>query len=58
VQPKEEEILSGAYPVSRLLYFYLKERPQGMMKEFIDWVISQNGQAVVTQVGYLPTKKF
>jgi phosphate transport system substrate-binding protein len=58
VLPKEEEILSGTYPVSRLLYFYLKERPKGITKEFIDWIISQRGQAVVTQVGYLPTKKF
>jgi phosphate transport system substrate-binding protein len=58
ILPKEEEILSGSYPVSRLLYFYLKERPVGAMKKFIDWVISKNGQAVVSEVGYLPTKKF
>lgn len=58
VLPKEEEILSGNYPVSRLLYFYLKERPEGVVKEFIDWVIDRGGQAVVSEVGYLPTKKF
>lgn len=58
VLPKEEEILTGNYPVSRLLYFYLKERPTGLTKEFIDWVISKSGQAVVSEVGYLPTKKF
>jgi len=58
VLPKEEEILSGNYPVSRLLYFYLKERPSGLTKEFIDWVISKSGQDVVNEVGYLPTKKF
>lgn len=58
VLPKEEEILSGSYPVSRLLYFYVKERPQGVLKNFIDWVISKDGQSVVSEVGYLPTKKF
>ncbi len=58
VLPNEEEILTGNYPVSRLLYFYLKERPTGLTKEFIDWVISKSGQAVVSEVGYLPTKKF
>lgn len=58
VLPKEEEILSGNYPVSRLLYFYLKERPKGVVKEFIDWVIDRGGQAVVSEVGYLPIKKF
>lgn len=58
VLPKEEEILSGSYPVSRLLYFYLKERPSSVTKSFIDWVIGKEGQAVVSEVGYLPTKKF
>lgn len=58
VLPSESEILSGSYPVSRLLYFYLKERPEGTMKHFIDWVIGKDGQSVVSQVGYLPTKKF
>lgn len=58
IQPSEETILNGSYPVSRLLYFYLRERPQGAMKDFIDWVISKDGQRVVTEVGYYPTKKF
>ncbi len=58
VLPNEAEILSGNYPVSRLLYFYMKERPSGVTQEFIDWVIGKNGQSVVTEVGYLPTKKF
>ena len=58
VFPNEQEILSGNYPVSRLLYFYMKERPNGITKEFIDWIISKDGQAVVSEVGYLPTKKF
>jgi phosphate transport system substrate-binding protein len=58
IQPSEETILNGSYPVSRLLYFYLRERPQGAMKDFIDWVIGKEGQRVVTEVGYYPTKKF
>ncbi|MCU0427512.1 MAG: phosphate ABC transporter substrate-binding protein [Candidatus Kapabacteria bacterium] len=58
VLPQEQEILNGTYPVSRLLYFYMKERPNGIVKQFVDWVISQSGQAVVSEVGYLPTKKF
>ncbi len=58
VLPNETTILQGTYPGSRLLYFYLKERPQGVLKNFIDWVISKDGQKVVSEVGYLPTKKF
>jgi phosphate transport system substrate-binding protein len=58
VQPSESSILSGLYPVSRLLYFYLSKKPEGEIKKFLDWVISRDGQRVVTDVGYLPTKKF
>ena len=57
VQPKEANILSGKYPISRFLYFYLKNRPEGDTKKFVDWVISKEGQKVVTEVGYFPIKK-
>lgn len=56
--PNENSILSGAYPISRFLYFYLAERPSGRTKEFIDWVISKHGQEVVGDVGYYPIAKF
>lgn len=55
--PTEENILNGKYPISRFLYFYLRERPMNNMKQFIDWVIGKEGQKVVLDVGYFPTKK-
>jgi phosphate transport system substrate-binding protein len=57
VEPVEETILNGTYPISRFLYFYLGSRPQGKIKDFIDWVISPAGQKVVNDVGYYPLKK-
>lgn len=56
--PNEDNILSGKYPISRFLFFYLKDKPQGQMKEFIDWVIGKGGQKVVNDVGYFPSMKF
>lgn len=56
--PNEENILSGKYPISRFLFFYLKDKPQGQMKDFIDWVIGKSGQKVVNDVGYFPSMKF
>jgi len=56
--PNEDYILSGKYPISRFLFFYLKDKPQGQMKEFIDWVIGKGGQKVVNDVGYFPSMKF
>lgn len=55
--PKEENILNGVYPISRFLYFYVSQKPEGDTKKFIDWVISKEGQKVVTEVGYFPYKK-
>jgi phosphate transport system substrate-binding protein len=51
-----ENIKSGKYPISRNLYMYLKNRPTGDTKKFIDWVLSPEGQKLVTSVGYFPVK--
>jgi len=57
VSPTAESILSGAYPLSRSLYFYTKGEPSGLTKEFIDFVMSEKGQNLVREVGYIPLKK-
>lgn len=57
VAPSKETILDGSYPISRFLYFYLNKRPSGSIKKFIDWVISPQGQAIVSDVGYYPITK-
>jgi phosphate transport system substrate-binding protein len=51
VAPVLDNILDGSYPISRFLYFYCNQRPQGSVKAFIDWVISPAGQRVVEEVG-------
>lgn len=55
--PTEDNILSGKYPISRFLFFYLREKPKAQMKQFIDWVIGPGGQKVVNEVGYFPSMK-
>lgn len=54
VEPTEANIGKGKYPISRSLYMYLKSRPTGNVKKFIDWVLSPEGQKVVKEVGYFP----
>lgn len=56
VLPTSETIGKGEYPISRFLYMYLRNRPTGETKKYIDWVLSQEGQMVVTEVGYFPYK--
>ncbi|MDB5048492.1 MAG: Phosphate-binding protein [Fibrobacteres bacterium] len=56
IAPSAETIKDGSYPLTRYLYMYLRARPTGEIKKYIDWTLSPEGQAVVTQVGYFPVK--
>lgn len=56
VPPSEENVRSGAYPLARELYFYLRQQPSGATKEYVDWVLSTEGQGVVREAGYFPIK--
>jgi phosphate transport system substrate-binding protein len=55
-EPNEANVRSGAYPLSRNLFFYTATAPSGELKKFIDWVLSPEGQAIVVKVGYFPVK--
>ncbi len=54
--PNAETIKNGTYPISRFLYMYVKTRPAGAVKEYIDWILSDEGQRVVNEVGYFPVR--
>jgi phosphate transport system substrate-binding protein len=56
VAPSKETIANGKYPITRYLYMYLRSKPTGSMKQYIDWILSAEGQAVVTEVGYFPAR--
>ena len=52
VMPTADAVRSGAYPLSRDLYFYTRKAPEAGMKEFVEFALSDSGQAVVSEVGY------
>ena len=54
--PSAETVKAGTYPITRYLYMYLKSRPTGALKEYIDWTLSPEGQDIVTKVGYFPVR--
>jgi len=51
-----ETIKTGEYPITRYLYMYLKNKPTGAMKSYIDWILSADGQKLVVEMGYFPVK--
>ena len=54
--PTAETIGKGEYPITRYLYMYMRNRPTGETKKYIDWILGPEGQMVVTEVGYFPYK--
>jgi len=57
VKPTLDTVEEGKYPLSRHLYFYTVGQPEGGVKEFIDWVLSPEGQAICEAVGYYPLNR-
>ncbi len=53
-----ENAVSGAYPLSRLLYVYVNKSPEQPLapleREFFRLVLSRRGQEVVLRDGYIP----
>jgi len=54
--PTAENIQSGLYPISRFLYLYVRNKPTGALKEYIDWILGDEGQKIVNEVGYFPIR--
>lgn len=48
---------NGTYPISRPLYYYFDDSKAASVKPFIDYILSENGQKNVLEVGYVPLTK-
>jgi phosphate transport system substrate-binding protein len=55
-EPTLENVKNGKYPISRYLYWYLRNKPTGEIKKLVDFVLSEQGQQIVSKVGYFPVK--
>jgi phosphate transport system substrate-binding protein len=56
VAPTEENASNGSYPVVRPLNMITFGEPQGIVKSFLDYILSDLGQGIVANEGYLPVK--
>jgi len=58
IAASEETVLSGKYPISRYLFCYVNPgKDSGAVADYINWCLSDAGQAVVKEVGYFPLPK-
>jgi len=56
VLPSVATAKDGSYPISRNLYYYTHGEPTGIIKSYIDYCLSTDGQKKVTESGYVPLK--
>jgi phosphate transport system substrate-binding protein len=45
---------SGEYPVVRKLYMNTKGQPEGIVKDFIDYILSSDCNEIIVSSGYIP----
>jgi len=53
-EPNVENTLAKTYPIARSLQLYTLGEPQGEVKTYIDWILSDAGQKIVEETGYVP----
>jgi phosphate transport system substrate-binding protein len=57
VAPTIENVIDGSYPISRPLLMYTNGPPQGLIKKFIDFALSEEGQEIVRATDFVPVSK-
>jgi phosphate transport system substrate-binding protein len=58
IEPSEETVIKGTYPIWRYLYIYVNPAlDKGEIGSYLNWIRSDEGQKVVTDIGYFPLPK-
>jgi len=56
VEPTKENVVNGSYVLARKLFMYTKGEPEGLNKQFIDFILSSDGQKLVDKAGFVALK--
>jgi phosphate transport system substrate-binding protein len=54
IAPGIATVLDHTYPISRPLYMITKGLPTGLAKDYIDFIMSPDGQKIVEEQGFVP----
>jgi phosphate transport system substrate-binding protein len=57
VLPSAETVNSKTYAVARDLYMYTAGEPTGAIKAYLDWIVSDPAQEIVTKLGFVSILK-
>jgi phosphate transport system substrate-binding protein len=54
VLPSISTVNDKSYPIARDLYMYTDGEPTGILKEYLDWILSPEAQEIVAELGFVP----
>ena len=54
VKATNQTVANGEFPISRPLFMFTDGWPEGLTKRFINFLLSQEGQKIVEEQGYVP----
>jgi phosphate transport system substrate-binding protein len=54
VLPSILTVNDKSYPIARDLYMYTNGEPSGAVREYLDWILSDEAQQIVEEVGFVP----
>lgn len=57
VKPTVESASDGSYPIARPLFMYTAGEPTGATREYLDWILGDEGQDIVLSLGFVPLPK-
>ncbi|MDK2974556.1 MAG: phosphate transport system substrate-binding protein [Methanofollis sp.] len=53
IEPSIATVTSGDYPISRMLNMFTKGEASGLSKDYIDYILSPEGQKIVEEEGFV-----
>jgi len=56
IYPSLQTVADGSYKIQRPFIFLSKGEPERLVKDFIDWVLSPEGQKIVEEEKIVPAK--
>jgi phosphate transport system substrate-binding protein len=54
ILPSIATVNDKTYPIARDLYMYTNGQPTGVVKEYLDWILSPEAQQIVAELGFVP----
>jgi len=57
ILPSIKTVNDKSYAIARDLYMYTNGEPAGLIKEYLDWILSDEAQLIVAQLGFVPVIK-